>query len=94
MYHSKVSALWLTYGQTFPIYAKSPTFAWWQPHVCTSTRIEIFHPLSPTFCLNHPQSPTFCLMETKLPRQIFSQEEKRKIGHKIDHLFKCDQSNQ
>ena len=41
-----------------------------------------FHPLSPAFCLYHPQSPAFCLMETKLPRQIFSQEVKKKIGHR------------
>ena len=45
-------------------------------------RIGNFHPLSPAFCLYHPQSPAFCLVETKLPRQIFSQEVKRKIGHR------------
>ena len=51
-------------------------------HLAGDTCIESFHSLSPAFCLNHPQSPTFCLMETKLPRQIYSQEEKRKTGHK------------
>ena len=45
------------------------------PHFCTFTRIENFHALSPAIT-------AFCLMETKLPRQIFSQEEKRKIGHR------------
>ena len=52
------------------------------PHFCTFTHIENLHPLSPAFCLNHQQSPVFCLMETKLPRQIFLQKEKRKIGHR------------
>ena len=52
------------------------------PHLCTFTSTENFHPLLPAFCSNLPQSPAFCLIETKLPRQIFSQEEKRKIGHR------------
>ena len=53
------------------------------PHFCTFNSIENFHPLSLAFCLNHPQSPAFCLTETKLSRQIFSQEEKNKYWPKI-----------
>ena len=52
------------------------------PHFVTFTHIENFHLLSPALCVNHPQSPVFCLMEEKLPRQIFSQEDKRKIVYR------------
>ena len=53
------------------------------PHFCTFNSIVNFHPLSLAFCLNHPQSRAFCLTETKLSRQIFSQEEKNKYWPKI-----------
>ena len=68
----------LQYG----IYAKSPEFGGYHPHLCTFIRIEHFHPLSPAFCLNNPQSPRILFEERKLPGQIFSQEEKRKVGHR------------
>ena len=58
------------------------------PHFGTFKRIENFHPLSPTLCLKHSHSPAFYLMKTKLPRQIVSQKEKKKLA--ID-LSKCDQ---
>ena len=50
------------------------------PHLLGDTRIS---ELSSTFSINHPQSPAFCLMETKLPRQIVLQEEKRNICHRF-----------
>ena len=56
---------------------------WW-----VTTTFLYFHPHSTAFSLNHPQSPAFCLMETKLPKQIFLQEEKEIL---VIDLSKLDQ---
>ena len=53
------------------------------PHLAGDSRIFVVSPALKIFTRFHTlESPAFCLMETKLRRQIFSQEEKRKIGHR------------